>query len=49
MLTQTERYAYSPIARREKMRFPDGARVAVLEQEMRELREIVQRLGSAGL
>jgi uncharacterized protein YceH (UPF0502 family) len=26
-----------------------GARVAVLEQEMRELREIVQRLGSAGL
>ena len=30
MLTQTERYAYSPIARREKMRFPDGARVAVL-------------------
>ncbi|MDP6474127.1 MAG: polysaccharide deacetylase family protein [Alphaproteobacteria bacterium] len=30
MLTQTKRYPYSPIARREKMAFPDGARVAVL-------------------
>jgi len=30
MLTQTKRYPYSPMARREKMSFPDGARVAVL-------------------
>lgn len=30
MLTQTKRYAYSPIINREKLRFPDGARVAVL-------------------
>jgi len=30
MSTQTKRYAYSPIARREKLSFPDGARVAVL-------------------
>ena len=30
MLTQTKRYPYSPIARREKMTFPDGARIAVV-------------------
>ena len=30
MSTQTKRYAYSPIARRKKLSFPDGARVAVL-------------------
>ncbi len=30
MSTQTKRYAYSPIARREKLSFPDGARVTVL-------------------
>ena len=30
MSTQTKRYAYSPIARREKLSFPDGARMAVL-------------------
>ena len=30
MLTQTKRYPYSPIVRREKMSFPDGKRIAVL-------------------
>jgi len=30
MLTQTKRYPYSPIIRREPMRFPDGARVAIV-------------------
>lgn len=30
MLTQTQRYAYNPIARREKMAFPGGKRVAVV-------------------
>ena len=30
MLTQTARYAYDPIARRDKLSFPDGARVALV-------------------
>lgn len=30
MLTQTKRYPYSPIIRREPMKFPNGARVAVI-------------------